>query len=475
LPQCVIPSIESLIPVSAVSSEETRAMAHDKKEPKKPPGAVGARAKRPTTIDLKATEIKAKPEPAPVQKAEPAASAAASPPPPPRSEQAEAAPQEAGPATHAAPPRDYLRAAYDWLPKDWPWPLIGIAAAAAIIFFAVGLGAGQWLSGRTAPQTAFVPEPVAAPPSPELLARLAKLETQLAAAPKDDPQLQARLAKLEAQLGAPRPQDPQLLARIVAAEAAVKTLADVAASREKRSDDIAALAAEARDRAASAVSAAEAAQKARAASSDSRADVDELTKRLAALEQSARAGQAELARRISADDAKGRLAIAAIALRDAAESGMPFTAELAAVKSLAGDAAALAALEPFAAAGVPSAASLGRELAGLMPAVWKAARKEGPLPGTFLERLQSNAEKIVRIRPAGEAVGDDPASVGARVETRAGNADIRGALAELAKLPPDARAPAEGWIKKAQARNAAIAAARNLSQSALGALVKPGS
>ena len=71
-----------------ISPEETRAMAHDKKEPKKPAGAVGARAKRPTTIDLKATEIKAKPEPAPtpVQKAEPAASAAASPPPPPRSE-----------------------------------------------------------------------------------------------------------------------------------------------------------------------------------------------------------------------------------------------------------------------------------------------------------------------------------------------------------------------------------------------------
>lgn len=447
-------------------------MAHDKNEPKKPAGAAAARAKRPTTIDLKATEIK--PEPAPAQEAEPAASAAPPPPPPPqRSEQAEAAPRDAGDAAHAVPPPDYLRAAYDRLPKDWPWPLIGTAAAAAIVFFAVGLGAGQWLSGRMPQQTA--PEPIAAPPSPELLARIAKLETQLAAAPKDDPQLPARLAKLEAQLGAPRPQDPQMLARIVAAEAAVKTLADVAAAREKRSDDIAALAAEARDRASSAVSAAEAAQKARAASSDRRADLDALTNRIAALEQSARSSQAELARRISADDAKGRLAIAAIALRDAAESGMPFTAEFAAMKSLSGDAAALAALEPFAAAGVPSAAALGRELAGLMPAVWKAARKEEPQPGTFLERLQSNAEKIVRIRPAGEAVGDDPASISARIEARAGNADIRGALAELVKLPPEARMPAEGWIKKAQARNAAIAAARNLSQTALGALVKPGS
>ena len=110
-----------------------------------------------------------------------------------------------------------------------------------------------------------------------------------------------------------------------------------------------------------------------------------------------------------------------------------------------------------------------------MPAIWKAARKDEPQRGTFLERLQSNAEKIVRIRPAGEVAGDDPPSVSARIEGRAGNADIRGALAELAKLPPDARAPAQAWIKKAEARNAAIAAARNISQTALAALAKPGS
>jgi hypothetical protein len=157
------------------------------------------------------------------------------------------------------------------------------------------------------------------------------------------------------------------------------------------------------------------------------------------------------------------------------DSGLPFAAELAAVKSLSGDAAAFAPLEPFAASGVPSAGSLGRELAALMPVIWKASRKDEPQAGTFLERLQSNAERIVRIRPAGEVAGDDPASVRARIEGRAGSADIRGALAELAKLPPDARAPAEAWIKKANARDAAIAAARNVAQTALSALVKPGS
>jgi len=308
-----------------------------------------------------------------------------------------------------------------------------------------------------------------------LLARLDKLEAQASALQKGDPQLQARLAKLEAQAGAPRPDDQQLIARIAAAEAAVKTLAELTASREKRSDDIAALAREARERASSAASAVEAAQKAQSGSPESRADLEALTARIAAAEDTARKLQAELARRTTLDDAKGRFAIAALALRDAVDGGMPFAAELAVVKSLSGDSPALAALGPLAASGVPSAEALARELAALMPAIWKVARKNEAQQGTFLERLQANASKIVRIRPAGDVAGDDPASVSARIESRADRADIRGALAELAKLPADARAPAEGWIKKAQARNAAIAAARNVSQNALSALTKSGS
>jgi predicted nucleic acid-binding Zn-ribbon protein len=461
--------------------------AHEKNQPKKPAGASAMRAKRPATIDLKATEIKPEPAGAP----EPSTSAAPPPPPP---EPTATASSDTGSAAETAPPRDAWRGVQERLPKGLAWPAIGIAAAAAIVFFAVGLGAGQWLSGRTNSQPASVQVAAQTPPElleriarleaqlsasqkqdPQLQARLARLETSLNAARKDDPQLQARLAKLEAQLNAPTANDQQLMARIAAAEAAVKTLVDMTASREKRSDDIAALAREARDRASSAASAAEAVQKAQSGPSESRADIDALTTRIVTLEQSAKASQAELARRLSADDAKGRFAIAAIALRDSVDSSLPFSAELAAVKSLSGDTSAVAALEPFVASGVPSAETLGRELAGLMPSVWKIARKEQPQPGTFLERLQFNAEKIVRIRPAGEAVGDDPASVRARIETRAGNADIRGALAELSKLPPDARVPADAWIKRAQARNAAIAAARNISQAALGALVKPGS
>jgi hypothetical protein len=59
-----------------------------------------------------------------------------------------------------------------------------------------------------------------------------------------------------------------------------------------------------------------------------------------------------------------------------------------------------------------------------------------------------------------------------RVDTRAGRADIAGALAELAKLPASVRAPAEEWINKAQARTAAVDISRRIASDALAALGK---
>ena len=439
-------------------------MPNDKNEPSKPDDPAERRTKRPTTIDLKATEIKSESEPEPAAPPTPskpadASAAAAS-----ARTSASAAsetreppsPQPSGSSGGTVPPGDAPRVAFDTLPGDRPWALIAAAAIAAVVFFAIGLGAGHWFS-RDAQQAA------------------AGLETVSSAR---NAELSDRMSKLEAALAAPRAQDPQLLARIAAAEAAVKAATDMTATRDRRSDEIATIAREARERATSAASTAEAAQKTRAASSEnSRADLDALSNRLSGLEQAARSNQVELARRAndSTDDAKSRLAIAALALRNAAESGEPFIAELSAVKSLSGDPKAIAALEPFAASGVPAANALGRELSAVMPSIWKAARASDAQEGTFLERLQANAEKVVRIRPAGDVAGDDPVNVKARLEMRAGSADIRGALAELSKLPPDARAPAEGWMKKAQARTAALAAARSLAQDALSALAKSGS
>jgi hypothetical protein len=93
--------------------------------------------------------------------------------------------------------------------------------------------------------------------------------------------------------------------------------------------------------------------------------------------------------------------------------------------------------------------------------------------GNFLERLQANAEKIVRIRPIDDVAGDDPAAALARIEARAAQSDSAGALAELAKLPASLRAPAQAWIAKAEARHAAVEASRRFAAAALAALGQP--
>lgn len=433
----------------------------------------GAPSRRPTTIDLKATEIRdaarpdvnseSRPESKPESKPETGKPDSSNP----ELARAEAAGADTTrrQAATAEEMQDNRASAAAQAPNNpppnpshTPWGLIAAGVVGAILFLIVGIGAGHWLSrdmARPAPSA-----PVAATPavSPELL---------------------DRLAKLEGALNAPRGPDPQLLARIAAAEASVKTAADIAAARDRRNDETAAIAREARERASSAANTADdAAQKARAASTDqSRAELEAVVAKLAAIETVTRANQAELAKlaNASVNDDRSRLAIAALSLRHAVDSGLPFAAELAALRALSADPKTIAALEPFAQSGVPTAAGLGRELSAAMPAIWKAATVNEPVEGSFLDRLQANAGKIVRVRPVGEAAGEDAASVKARLELRASQGDIRGALAELSKLPPEARAPAAAWIKTAEARDAALAAAQSLAQSALAALAKPAS
>jgi hypothetical protein len=95
-----------------------------------------------------------------------------------------------------------------------------------------------------------------------------------------------------------------------------------------------------------------------------------------------------------------------------------------------------------------------------------------PREGGFIDRLQANAERLIRIRPVDEVPGDDPATVVNRIELRAARSDVAGALAELEKLPAAIRAPADDWIKQAEAQRAALEAARRLAGDALIALGK---
>jgi hypothetical protein len=165
-----------------------------------------------------------------------------------------------------------------------------------------------------------------------------------------------------------------------------------------------------------------------------------------------------------------RLALAAAALNAALERGDAFAAELAAVKALGADPKVVAALEPFARSGVPTAAALARQFSELAPALVQAA--EPPSREGVLGRLQANAEKLVRIRRVDDAPGSDAAAIVARSEAKAARGDLAGTAAELAQLAPNARAPAEAWIKSVQARTAAIDASRRLAADGLAGLSK---
>jgi hypothetical protein len=87
--------------------------------------------------------------------------------------------------------------------------------------------------------------------------------------------------------------------------------------------------------------------------------------------------------------------------------------------------------------------------------------------------LKARASHLVRIRPAGDTAGDNPDAVLDRAAAKARDTDIAGALEELQRLPDASRAPFDGWIAKAKARQAALAAAQTYATQALHALVQP--
>ena len=283
-----------------------------------------------------------------------------------------------------------------------------------------------------------------------------------------------RLSKIEDTAGKLPASDPALAARIATADNAMKSLGLALTALNRRSDDVAANAANARERA-------EAAEKAvaelRASVQDAAkntaaglppAELDDAQKRIAALEQSAKLARDDIAK-TAATDTPARLALSAAALRDAVVSGAPFAAELAQAKSLGADDKALAPLEPFAATGIPTQIALAKELRVLMPILLNASNAQAPAGG-FLERLQANAGKLVHKIPMDAPQGDDPSAVLARIEIAAANADIAAALADLNKLPDASRAPAQGWITKAQTRQTALDAARSFAADSARAL-----
>jgi len=406
-------------------------MADKRKTPDSAEG--GRRTRSAPTIDLTATEVSASASEGEPQVAA-GETAASSPEPDP--------PQEQPEATHKSERADERNGSPRRQGAPWQVLLAGFAGAAMMTAALFAL----WRAGLV----------------PNRYAGVAGADAASIGALND------RLAKIEGAISKLPVNDQNVLERLSATDNAMKSLGVVLTALNKRGDDVAANAADARTRA-------DAAEKAvtelrnsvqdlskNTSAGLSSSDLDSVQKRLAALEQVTKAAPADKA---------ARLALSAAALRDAVVGGAPFTSELDEAKSLGADEKTVTTLAPFAATGVPSPAALAQELRALIPAIVKASGAQAPAAG-FLERLEANAGKLVRIRPLDAPAGDDTSAVLARVENEAAHAAIDDALTDLGKLNEAARAPAQGWIDKVRARQNALAAARQLASRTAHALGK---
>lgn len=390
--------------------------------------------RRPPTIDLTATEVETEP-PASAQDLPAGADAAAD------------------QATTGAAPRDSMGSHI--LSRARPYA-VGAAAGAVVVVVVV---AAIWFAGLVPTHETAAPPST---PAPKVAA---------------NDEISSRLDKIQQALQAPR-SDEGYATRIASAEAQTKSLGEQFAALTRRLDETAAAAQSALREAKAATAAADAAKSAAqnaAQAGVQHGDIDVLAKRVAALEGLVKSLTADMAQRSpSTDDRVARATLAAEALRAAVERGAPYQAELDLVQSLISDPNATAPLVPFAASGVPSAAALGRELATLTPALLRASGA-ATKDGSFLGRLESHAQRLVRVTPLDAPTGDDPVSVVARLDADAARGDIAAALADLARLPQPSRTVAEAWSKKAQAREQAVAASRRIAADALAGLGRPAS
>lgn len=427
------------------------------------------------TIDLKATEVKAEPAPGMSATQEPVNESSKEP------AQSKPAAQEpiAEPPKETPRPQESKRqeskAQSSTQPSVAPRAsqlggaiAAGIAGALAVSLVLGGLWFAGFVSVRGDGSTAENSHVAA------LEKKIQELQSRPAQSGGNTDALQARVAKMEDALKNFPAGESALSDRVSAADNAMKSLGVALTALNHRNEEIAGKVAQAQQRA-------EAAEKAvvdlRASVQDvsktasagaSSAELQPLQQRIAALEQQAKAAQTQIAK-ATASDKSARLALSAGALREAVVRGAPFDDELTQAKSLGADEKVLRPLMPFAATGVPNEKQLSAELRALLPALQKAAGSPAA-SGGFIERLQANAENLVRIRPVDAPPGNDPAAVLARIEVDAAHDDVAGALADLSHLPEKMRAPAQGWIEKAKSRQAALAAARQFAADSARAL-----
>jgi hypothetical protein len=399
-------------------------MADDVLEDAGPSPDAGKVKREPPTIDLEATKVSE------------AAKA---------SDKASDKPADAssGPS-QSEPPKESVKSAEEPRRPISPWltaPVSGVIGAAIVI-------AVSWVAGWPSQQTPPAAPQVGVMAFEELGKRVTELESKAArpSAPVTDSASTARLDTLEKSQGTLR-------------------------------SDLANLRAQA-DRLAAAASSPKAAPSDSATASPApTVDLSAITARIDQLEKEARAQDAAIAKigekppvpAKAADDVPLRRIIAAALLDVAVRHGDHFVRPLATAKALASDPAMLKPLDDFADKGVPNPQAMCRELLTLVPKLSPAP--EATTGSGIVDRLQAGASKLVRVERT-DSVGNDRSAVVTRVTAAALRNDYAEARRELASLSDADRVPAQAWLDKAAARDAALAASRQFAEETMAALAK---
>ena len=142
--------------------------------------------------------------------------------------------------------------------------------------------------------------------------------------------------------------------------------------------------------------------------------------------------------------------VAFLQLRDQANAGHAFSNELSALRDASKNATdlqnAAAKLEPFAATGAPTLATLGEDLISREPKIDAELAKSAAQ--NWWERIVAALQNLVVVRPLHGGTGDALA----QLETAMRQGNSAAVMESFKQLPPDLQQTLSDWQKKLEAR-----------------------
>jgi hypothetical protein len=303
--------------------------------------------------------------------------------------------------------------------------------------------------------------------------------------------LDSRVTALDSRLTSAEQTMALLDRRLITTETSLRQAMDAVAATSQKLDDVNAGLTESMNAAKTAAAASQAAQadatralaikgEPAPAAAETPVDIQPLEDRIGRLE--AKLAEPKLEGRATADrvaaasnpslDNAAAQAVVAQSLLETIDRGQPFSRQLAALETLGADSSALAVLKPLAEAGVPRLSSLRDRFARVAGqiALGNNSAKAGE---NLFDRSWRSITGLVRVRPLGDAPGEDPGALVARIESALARQNASDALSDWQKLPAFAQNLSQDWHTDLKSRVDAETAATTILTAAIASLGKP--